>query len=756
MVLLVLVLTLPLLVANAALLGYVLMRMRRTPLFTLLLTLPVIGMAGCVGLLLPADLLLLDRIGGGFLLLTACIAALTVFGTITFKDLRQPRFALYWQMGGGVWFAALTVLTLMDGLTLGGAAPLSRIAAGDVAALVGWVLMGAALIVVVLRLSLKASLPEISNRMLYWLILGGLMLTAGALMASGLTLPRVGGAVLMLAMSVGVVVTFSSHRMFNIRGGLRRGLIAAGVIAFSGAAIFTALYFVNGWELESTLDKLVLFSVIGVGLGALFVPLWIAIEWALGQIFPTRQLDPARVTRDFSLQVSQAVDLKEIVTAATQSLNDIMGVQRSGIMLINSGDIDGEVELIAMQGGSFGDNAARLTLNMRLESPLYHRLANEQRPLSQYDLEYDPRFANLPTGERSFLKKLSMHAFAPIVMDSVMIGLLVCGPKRDDSVYSRRDLTVLATMAQQIGFALRNARLVADLRHLNTSMRQLNRTLENTNKELAQLDNVKTDFVTIASHELRTPLAQIRGYTDMIDAINETGMLEQSQVSTMVGNLRKAAERMEELIAAMLDVSQIDVNAMDLRFTDTTPETILKMAIEPLTNEIKQRKLNLTARWKGLPAIEADLQRLVQAFRNIVVNAIKFTPDGGHIEIVAVHQPAEKAGEVDHVLVSVSDTGVGINKEHLQLIFRKFYRTFDPALHSTGTYKFLGAGPGLGLTIAKGVIEAHGGRIWAESEYHSVEDCPGTTFYVQLPLRQQKAEKRVLIFDNEATNPKGI
>jgi signal transduction histidine kinase len=144
------------------------------------------------------------------------------------------------------------------------------------------------------------------------------------------------------------------------------------------------------------------------------------------------------------------------------------------------------------------------------------------------------------------------------------------------------------------------------------------------------------------------------------------------------------------------------------------------------------------------------MQRLVQAFRNVVLNAIKFTPDGGRIEITASLQPSENNDGRDHILVAIADTGVGIDKENLELVFEKFFRAYDPGLHSTGTYKFMGAGPGLGLTIAKGVIEGHGGRIWAESPGHNMESYPGTTFYVLLPVSPPADARRVMAFEAAA------
>jgi signal transduction histidine kinase len=134
-----------------------------------------------------------------------------------------------------------------------------------------------------------------------------------------------------------------------------------------------------------------------------------------------------------------------------------------------------------------------------------------------------------------------------------------------------------------------------------------------------------------------------------------------------------------------------------------------------------------------LPPIQADFKRLVQAFHNVIGNAIKYTPDHGRITIVGRELPVVD-GEREQVEVVITDSGIGIDSQYHELIFEKFFRIGDPQLHSTGSTKFKGAGPGLGLPIAKGVIEAHEGRIWVESDGEDEERLPGAEVHIILPL----------------------
>jgi signal transduction histidine kinase len=249
------------------------------------------------------------------------------------------------------------------------------------------------------------------------------------------------------------------------------------------------------------------------------------------------------------------------------------------------------------------------------------------------------------------------------------------------------------------------------------------------------MDAVKTDFITIASHELRTPLTQIKGYVDVLAAMKEHRVLDSAHLEEVADSIRRASDRLEQVISAMLDVSQLDVKGMDLHFVETSLANIMRLATEPYAGAIVARNLTLEARGlKDLPPVYADYQRIVQAFQNLISNAIKFTPDGGRIDISASPFEQDAEGKLKSVRVIISDTGVGIDPANRELIFEKFFRVGSPSLHSTGSTKFMGAGPGLGLPIAKGVIEAHGGRIWAESPGHDPARLPGSKFYVILPL----------------------
>jgi signal transduction histidine kinase len=331
----------------------------------------------------------------------------------------------------------------------------------------------------------------------------------------------------------------------------------------------------------------------------------------------------------------------------------------------------------------------------------------------------------------------------PIRHQTLLVGILALGSKAGDVPYTVQDHNVLSTLADQTAVALQNARLVSDLKKLNAEMVGLNEELTHMNRRLEKLDAAKTHFIQIASHELRTPLTQVRGYADIMADAVKSERPTPAQVAQISQGISRATIRLEEIISAMLDVSEIDTEALSLYRTPLSLMSVMRMVIETHQNATKQRKQTFVIEsMDGLPNVQGDSQRLFQAFSNIVGNCIKFTPDGGSIRISGrrLAEPSGDGASTEYVEVLIADTGIGIDPDDQELIFEKFYRVGSPDLHSTGSVKFKGAGPGLGLAIVRGIIQAHGGRVWVESPGHDEINFPGSTFHVLLPATSKVVE----------------
>lgn len=165
-----------------------------------------------------------------------------------------------------------------------------------------------------------------------------------------------------------------------------------------------------------------------------------------------------------------------------------------------------------------------------------------------------------------------------------------------------------------------------DLRRLNARMAELNEDLSRTARRLEKLDRVKTHFIEIASHELRTPLTHIRGYGDLLAETLQEIAREDGTLQRIVDGLRRSAVRLEEIISAMLDISQIDAEALSIYPISIQVPTLIRMALKPLEEAFAQRRQTVVVEAaEDLPVIYGDLPRLVQALRHVLQNAIKFT-----------------------------------------------------------------------------------------------------------------------------------
>jgi signal transduction histidine kinase len=253
--------------------------------------------------------------------------------------------------------------------------------------------------------------------------------------------------------------------------------------------------------------------------------------------------------------------------------------------------------------------------------------------------------------------------------------------------------------------------------------------LEKTNRILEQMDQAKTRFIQVTAHELRTPLTLVQGYAQMIQ-IKSKGVQDFTKYS---GGILEGSSRMVEIIDSMLDISRIDTNQLDPLPADVEIHLVMEKVEKNFQTALQERDISLAiSGLSDLPVIQADKDLLYKVFYQVVGNAIKYTPDGGRVTVNGQFLGDGPQAEIE---IRVCDTGIGIAPENQELVFEKFYQTGEVLLHSSGKTKFKGGGPGLGLAIARGIVNAHHGRIWLESPGYDEATNPGTIVFIRLPVK---------------------
>lgn len=254
--------------------------------------------------------------------------------------------------------------------------------------------------------------------------------------------------------------------------------------------------------------------------------------------------------------------------------------------------------------------------------------------------------------------------------------------------------------------------------------------LRKTFESLQKLDKAKLDFIEVAAHELRTPLTVIKGYGKVIALAQQ----DDDDLQQVVKGLQDGIARMLDVVNAMLDVSKIDSQILKVSKIPVLPKLIANDAINTYLDAIRERKIKIEQKHDpmSVPFIHADPTLMNKLFMQLVSNAIKYTPDGGTIYVSTREVHDSRIGH--GIEVVIKDTGVGIKAEAMQHIFEKFYQGGDVSLHSSSKTAYMGGGPGLGLAIARGIVEAHNGLIWVESDGFDTEKHPGSAFHVLLPV----------------------
>ena len=416
-------------------------------------------------------------------------------------------------------------------------------------------------------------------------------------------------------------------------------------------------------------------------------------EWTLEEkveVLERRVAVLERILR-ISQILTSTLQLEPLLQTITQAATELTDTEAGSIMLVdkNTGQLRFEAAC-----GSKREEVKRVTVP--LEGSIAGWIVRESKPLLIPDVRQDPRFYTQVDETTDFETRSILGV--PLQVKGKVIGVLEALNKTGDGIFTQDDMQTLSTLAAHAAIAIENARLVTEI--------------QKAYEELSELDRLKSDFVAIASHELQTPLTIILGYASFLKEEATGAASEQLDI------VLRSALRLRSLINDMINLRHIETGEAELELEQLSLNELVTTITAEFASLAEAKKQTISIKLASqLPMVKADRQKLHLVLANLLSNAIKFTPEGGGVQ-------AEVEAKENEVWVAVRDTGIGITPREQERIFDRFYQV-EPSL----TRRFEGIG--LGLSIAKGMVELHGGRIWVES----VEGM-GSSFTFALPLSE--------------------
>lgn len=565
------------------------------------------------------------------------------------------------------------------------------------------------------------------NRLRYWLIATSLLAVSGLMMLTNPAVFYSAGIALILAGSVLVGYTVVSHHTPDLNLLVGRTLHYLGITSIIAVILYLSLA-ATIIASRTVTDRMNVFfgSVILAFLLAILIrPLWQFSSHLLNTIiFGHKYRDDRQIIKRYSQRVSAALDMQRLGDTVVELMIETLGIEQ-GIILVNEkGQHRGRVSLRPLSSVGLAELA---TGEFNIDSRFIDHFRKGNKLLHQYDVDVLPEFGDLRTEERAWLSATELELYVPIMRNQELVGLLGFGPRSRGTAYYEEDKELMIALADQAALAMDSARLFEQLATINLEVGSLS-------DQLAGMDQTKTDFLSIASHELRTPLTHIHGYSRMLLELTEEELKDPAHIRSITEGIVRGSDRMKDVVDVMFAITEANIGDMSLFLGPVYLEEVIDQAARPFLMALDERRIAFgKTGFEDLPILEADGTRLVQAFTNLIGNAIKYTPDGG---IVTIEGQPIVNDELGHfVEIVVSDNGIGIDPEHHERIFEKFFRVGELEHHSTGQTKFKGAGPGLGLTLVKSIAEAHGGRVWVESPGHDEDKCPGSKFFFVIPLQ---------------------
>lgn len=381
-----------------------------------------------------------------------------------------------------------------------------------------------------------------------------------------------------------------------------------------------------------------------------------------------------------SQKLNTTFDLRSLLQTIIDAATELTNVEAASILLIDP--ISGELRFEAASNIK-PHEMERITVP--LDGSIAGWIASHGEPRVINDVSQAPEFYSRVDKEIEF--KTEGLLGVPMRAHNKVIGVLEAINKVDGGMFTEADIETLTTLAGQAAIAIENARLFQ-----------------------------QSDFIAEMVHEIRTPLTALKASTSLLQRTELPSEKKQDIVITMQGE----TERLIRLTTDFLDLARLESGRFQLEKSHFDLERLLRESADVVFHQAEQKNITFHIKTHDYSVI-GDRGKLKQVILNLFTNAIKYNREDGHV-YVRTQEIQENAAPF--VEISIEDTGFGISPDNLKNLFQKFFRVADTANQAQGT--------GLGLAITRHIVEAHGGRVWAESEHGK-----GSTFFVVLPLAPQ-------------------
>jgi signal transduction histidine kinase/HAMP domain-containing protein len=404
--------------------------------------------------------------------------------------------------------------------------------------------------------------------------------------------------------------------------------------------------------------------------------------------------------RDIDKAILSTMRIDEMIPAILKKINSVISCDYVHVAILDEKDRDFYVI------GTFAENKTSIScFKIPFERASQCPVLRDKKPMICGDITQENPCSACIFNSKIVEEGARSTLIVPLLAGERALGLLHLGSLTNDA-FTEEHMAIAQELANQLAVALENARLMEEL---NNAYKKL----EENYLDLKEIDRVKSNIIANVSHELRTPLTIVKGFIEI--AMEEEDKKERNELLSMC---RKALQRQNRIISDLINVAEFERKKYKLKFENVDLEQVLHLAqkeIKPYALE-KDIAIKISVE-ESLPDVKADFEALKHAIANLLDNAVKFNRKGGEVVVEA----RQKGNAIE---VCIADTGIGIPKDKIPKLFTPLYQ-----INATTTRKF--GGTGMGLAVVKRIIEAHGGKVWVESE-----EGKGSRFCFTLPIQR--------------------